>query len=476
MSAPHAYPAAARGYRQDLDDDDDDDPTRIVSRAMLDEVIRLDHRVDLLELPGAATGLYDAVPVADDAPGWGPRERPAELGKTTFWERTALTSRREPPREAPRARAAIPSEPAPAARPAPRRRRHGPIIGAIGGAIGVFVGVGVGLVATQMPHASERVATEPPSAVHAEPAPAVPSAAAPAAASAPAVAASAVEASAPAHVEPEPEVPAVAEAPAEAEAPPEPTAIELLAQVEDALRDADPESAAALLARARAAGVDRLAADRLDAALSVLRGDGAPAIPRLRSLAEQHRDAAVWSALGRTLEQAERDTEAQQAFEAAIALDPQSVDAHVGLASIAARAAAIGAAQRHLRIAEEAAHAMGARDPVRDARLRVAAGMIQLEHGRLSEAAEEAARARLSDPRSAEASLLLARVALARRHDATPHLRAAVTGRAPPPVALGLLAPRVRSDEACELASRYLDRAPEGWDARAMRRIRSRCF
>jgi hypothetical protein len=42
-------------------------------------------------------------------------------------------------------------------------------------------------------------------------------------------------------------------------------------------------------------------------------------------------------------------------------------------------------------------------------------------------------------------------------------------------MALALLAQTLEGDEACALAARYLERAPQGFDASAMRRIDQRC-
>ncbi len=481
MTARHGYDEGARGGFPPALDEDDDDPTRMLDRSMLPlgAPMQIDDDVELTELEGAPTRMWDAkLPIADGAPGWGPRVRPPELAKTTFWERSVLVAddaddavEPAPSTPPPRAKAAEPITSSELRRP----RSRGLVYAGLCGALGVAIGTAVGLTANLDPEAPP--ATVVPTATASVPvAPEAPaaSAAAPAAV-APAAVVQAVEA-APEEAAPE-EAASVAEdaAPAEPAPPPE-TPEELLEQATDALRDVDLPAAEELIGRAREAGAAARDADRLDAQLAVLRGEGAPAVPRLRSMAERRRDPAVWVALGRALEQAERDPEASQAFESALHLDPQSVDAHLGLASIAVRGANIAAAQRHLRIAEEAARAAPDRDPLRDARLRVVSGQIHLERGRFSEATEEATRARVLDPRSAEAALLLGRIALARRQDALPHLRAAVEGRAPAPLALGLLAPRVRGEESCQLAGRYLDRAPEGWDARAMRRILSRCL
>lgn len=283
------------------------------------------------------------------------------------------------------------------------------------------------------------------------------------------------------------EEPAVEEQP---EAPAEPSVVEVaeitvdapaaepvdhLAVATEALAAGDLARADAALAEARTSGADEVRTGTLGAELAVLRGDGAMATERVRAFVEQHAGVREWVALGRLYEQAERDDEAREAFQSALALSPRDPRAHIGLAGVAVRAASIGDAQEHLDTARDALVETPDDDPRLPARLHVIEGMIALERGRTAEAQREARRARVIDPRSAEAALLLARVAIHRGDDPEPHLREAVEGLAPAPMALGMLAPMTRGAEACDLSGRYLERAPEGFDARANRRIRRGC-
>jgi len=80
------------------------------------------------------------------------------------------------------------------------------------------------------------------------------------------------------------------------------------------------------------------------------------------------------------------------------------------------------------------------------------------------------------DPEEASAHLLLANVAIERSEDPIESLRHAVEGHAPPPEALGRLATRLDAgEEACQLATRYLEVAPSGYDAADVRRVAARC-
>ncbi|MFK7991812.1 MAG: hypothetical protein AB8I08_37690 [Sandaracinaceae bacterium] len=254
---------------------------------------------------------------------------------------------------------------------------------------------------------------------------------------------------------------------------PEPTPEAPLAEARAAIDMADVDVAQAALDRARAAQANPAMLRRLEAELTVLRGDGALSVPRLSELSEIHDDAVLHVAYGRLLVQAERDEQAMRAFRRALVVDPTAVDAHLGLAGIRARAFAMPAARRHLREAREALEGQPTQSARLRARLQVAEAMIALESGSRSRAEEAAQNALDLDPRSAEAHFLLAR--MTDNREATRHLRFAVAGRAPAPVSTGMLASRVRGEEACELAARYLDRAPRGYDAPALRRVSRRC-
>jgi Flp pilus assembly protein TadD len=263
---------------------------------------------------------------------------------------------------------------------------------------------------------------------------------------------------------------------AEAPEPPAEPAEDPLQTARVAIDGADADSADEALTDARRTGADPAFLERLNAELLVLRGDGAAAVPDLRAMTEAYSDdAMLWAALGRALAQAERDSEAERAFQRALELDEHAIDALVGLARLKTRAANIRAARAHLRDARQAYDA-GEPNATAEARLFVTEGGIDFELGDFDEATAHAQRALTLDGRSAEAYLLLARIALERRDDsATDHLRAAAAGRAPPAEALGLLIPRLSGDEACTLADRYLVIAPHGYDLRDVRRVQQRC-
>ena len=222
------------------------------------------------------------------------------------------------------------------------------------------------------------------------------------------------------------------------------------------------------------APVDPASVDRLRARAMVLGGDGAVAVAELREMTTTYPDdASIALALARVLAQAEEDTEAGSAFDRVLELDAQNVDAHVGLARLTTRAARLPRAREHLAAAREA-YERGDSDPVLEARLSVTEGIIVFELGDYAEASRHAERALELDDQSAEAHLLLGRIAIERDEDAAPHLRAAVAGRAPPAEALGMLVPRA-GDDSCELAERYLLIAPRGYDAPVVRRAQRRC-
>jgi len=437
--------------------------------------------------------LNEALPVSNHR-GWGPAMPIEEEKRTTMWEREALlkrSSRYAPPDEedldeeekptvivelSPEERAAILRGPVkkeeeatkpPATEPRRGWLRQRPVIAivaALCGVAGVITGVSVGYALTQDGARADAL----PEAPAREPVPAEATEAV--AATEPEPAAEAVEDE------------AVAEATAPAEQAPEEPAeepavspAELVEEANVAIEDFDVERAQELLVRARGAGADEVATARVEARLAVVRGDGELAVQRLRTLSRQHRDAVIFVALGRTLVFAEQDPAAQDAFETALELDPNDVDAHLGLVHINARAAEVPAAQQHLNHARSAFRRLSEPSTRLSARLHVAEGAVEFERGHHSSASREAEEALTIDHHSAEAAALLARVAYARSNSTLPHLRMAVDGRAPPPFALGMLAGATRGEEACDLAERYLDRAPHGFDASAMNRINRRC-
>jgi len=461
---------------------------------------------------GAPAGEYFAgdAPPADDR-GWGPKNLPEEAKKTSFWVRDERHDEAEsdPADDAPTVFVTLPEDRAKGepllddsgelerpSRPAgvvrstakhPRMRTSTAqktmiVVAALTGVAGIIIGVSVGFsmgdgeeeTAALPETQSEATETATETEAEAEEAEAAPPERAADEAEAEEGEAEAAEAAEADEGEGEAEEGEADEGEGEPEEPVVPPET-LVADAMTAVEDFDVERAQEGLVAARGAGAEELATARVEARLAVVRGDGALAVPRLRILAEQHADATIWVAYGRVLAQVEQDPQARGAFERALELDAGDVDAHLGLANIEARGANVTAAQRHLRAAQDAARRSQTPSSRISARLRVAAGAIAFERGRLGDAASEAAQAMSVDHHSAEAAVLLARVALARRDDPVPHLRSAVDGRAVPPFALAMLAARLPPQEACELANRYLERAPDGFDADAMRRLASRC-
>ena len=405
-------------------------------------------------------------------------ERPADE-QTVAWKRPApsdeshaLTTVRGYPRSTdPRVQTRTTSRKTPKR----SRRRRSAIIATACAVAGMTVGASIGMAAMGGDTPRVTISMAPQTAAAAEPTPSAPAATEPAVAAAAAPTAPALTAVAEASPdESAVEAPVQAAVQAAAEAPVE-VAPDPLVEAREAIGAGDLEAASEALAAARSTGADANTADRLEAELAVLRGDGELAISRLRTIAQAQQDGALWVALGRVLAQAERDPEATAAFTAALAIEPASAEAHIGMAHIMVHEADLSAAHRHLRQARAAVQALPEPNPQLAAQLESTAAAISFEEGHFSDASDQAARARALNTRSSEAALRLGRIAIERRQDPIAHLRAATQGEAPPPIALGLLAPLVERAEGCELAARYLQRAPEGFDAPAMRRLRRRC-
>ncbi|HJL14434.1 MAG TPA: tetratricopeptide repeat protein, partial [Sandaracinaceae bacterium LLY-WYZ-13_1] len=258
------------------------------------------------------------------------------------------------------------------------------------------------------------------------------------------------------------------------------------------LREDHPRALLGLAQLAFAAGELEEAEERLDAAaetgqhplevarlrgqLFVARGDGASAVEAMQALAEEHEDdAALWTALGALQAQAEQDRDAGRSFERAQRLDRGHPQAHLGQSLIEIRRGDLGGARRAIATAEREAEERGLSEALAPW-LAVAQGRLEFEMGDFDETVELANRAIEADPQFAAAHLLLANVAIERGDDGIEHLRHAAEGHTTPPEALGRLAPRLpRGEEACRVAERYLEVAPQGYDAPAVRRVAARC-
>jgi len=250
----------------------------------------------------------------------------------------------------------------------------------------------------------------------------------------------------------------------------------LLVLAELATDGGDVAAANTAIARAEATG-RAPAADLARARMRVLvaTGAGAAGVAAAETIARASRDASLFVALGRLHAQAEQDDEAGDAFNQAVRLDPRDAEAWVGKVFLALRRGDLRGAGRGLEKAIELADARAASPELR-ARIETARGRLRFESGSFAEARERADAAIALDPRSAEAQLLLANIAIEQGGDPIPALRSAVGGIAPPGEAIGRLALRLpRGDEACAAARRYLETAPRGYDAEAVREVADRC-
>lgn len=292
---------------------------------------------------------------------------------------------------------------------------------------------------------------------------------------------------------------AVAARPADAELQAELGAAALAAGELDAARAAfetalarRPAHRAALVGLARLAllrGDLALAEQHLDAAagasgddvegarvrgeLLVRRGDGALGVTVLEPLAQRYDDALVWLELGYLQAQAEDDRGAARSFARALGRLPEAAEAHLGESLVAVRRGDLVGASRAVDRAAEQGASLG--DDFR-ARLAIARARIEFERGKFDAVVRLANEALALDARSAAAHVLLANVAVERDANPIEHLRRAVEGDAPPPEALGRLAVRLgNGEEACRLARRYLEVAPNGFDAQDVRAVLRRC-
>jgi tetratricopeptide (TPR) repeat protein len=204
---------------------------------------------------------------------------------------------------------------------------------------------------------------------------------------------------------------------------------------------------------------------RLRGELLVVRGEGALGVRVIAVTAARVDDAEVWTSLGHLLAQAENDREATRAYARALARDRNHPEALLGQSLVDVRRGDLGGARRAVATALQE----GTRRHLGSAflaRLKVAQARLAFEGGRFDEVVELANEAVRLDPNIAAAHLLLANVAVERGDSPNEHLQRAVAAQAPPPEALGTLAIRLeRGEDACRLGRRYLEIAPDGYDA-----------
>jgi len=240
---------------------------------------------------------------------------------------------------------------------------------------------------------------------------------------------------------------------------------------------AELEAARAAIVAAEAAGGRGPYLDQAKARLMIYEGKGHEAAELIRPMVRRSEDAGLWVALGQARLQSVADRQAGVAFERVLDLDENNPDALIGLAHIRIRAGSTDRASRFLRRADAAvrARSLGASY---EARIKAADGRVQFELGRFDDARETANEAIRLDAACGDAHLLLASVTMELGGSGTDELRRAVEATPPSVEAMGLLVIELssrRNDETCTLARRYLAAAPQGLDARDVRRFVRRC-
>ncbi len=242
-----------------------------------------------------------------------------------------------------------------------------------------------------------------------------------------------------------------------------------------ALVEGDLAGALTRLEAVERSGREALDAARLRGELSVRRGDGALGAAVLEPLARRHDDAELWVALGHLQAQAEQDRDAGRSFGRALRRDRNHPEALLGQSLVDVRRGSLSSARRAVQSAETHGRrrALGSGFA---ARLAVARARLEFENGGFDAAVRLAQEALGHDATNGAAHLVLANVASERDESPVEHLRRAVAGQPPPPEALGRLTSRLPAgEEACTVARRYLEVAPEGYDASSVREVAARC-
>lgn len=233
--------------------------------------------------------------------------------------------------------------------------------------------------------------------------------------------------------------------------------------------------AAAEAALARAGAAPELLRRRAEATLLAARGAGRSGTDALARLREgRSADPVLAVALAALYLEAEQDDRARELSRVALRADPSHpeallvtalVEAHEGRRSAAATIAS----------ADQGAAERGAGPSLR-ARVGAVRARIAFDEGDRTEARRLADQALALDPHCAEAHLVLADLETEAARDPIPALRAAASGTYPLGEALGRLALRLGPDaEGCALGRRFLEVAPQGYDARDVRDLLEGC-
>ena len=181
-----------------------------------------------------------------------------------------------------------------------------------------------------------------------------------------------------------------------------------------------------------------------------------------RSVGRGRRDVELWLALGELHAQAEQYGPSAISYNHALTIDDGNPWALLGRANAHLRQHLVRPASEGITEAEANAETRGA-DALLRAQLLVVKGRLQMGLGLSGTGRRLADEALAADPRSSEAHLLLADLAVARNGDPMPHLRAALTARAPLPEVFARIA--IGGDdqtERCSLFRKYVRSAPRG--------------
>ncbi len=225
-------------------------------------------------------------------------------------------------------------------------------------------------------------------------------------------------------------------------------------------------------------GVKSAAIQSFEAKLLVSKGMGEQAIQALKSIIGQSPDTQTLLLLGRAQVQAEHDKDARQTLEQALERDSNLVLAHLGLATLAIREGYLSQAKKHVDNAAQSVKQSASNNAPLQARVLAAQGRMHFEYGDFGATKNKAEQALKQDAQCAHAHFLLAQIAQEKQQksESIKHLRSAMQGHAPPPESVALLASLLgKQSEGCRLAQRYLQAAPQGYDAKSMRDLAKQC-
>lgn len=208
----------------------------------------------------------------------------------------------------------------------------------------------------------------------------------------------------------------------------------------------------------------------LRAMVEVTQAGGLDALQEMENLRD-NTDADLHLYRAFALYHGEKDADARRAFDHVLSLRPNHPDALIGAGLVALRTGGLAKASAHAEAALKVSDEIGDRFKARALALEA---KLNYERGGFKQADDLIARALKADRGCALAHLVAASLDEERGKNAVDEFKKATEGHFVMPEALARYA-LASKKPLCDMANRYLEAAPNGFDAPEMRRIAGKC-